>query len=171
MKNYPFQGPLVTFLLLLTTVFILLASCKDSTSAIAEIDQTVPKIDIQAELNKIEKMRDSFQKTVREKRYGDLGSFVTKDLISIGPGSEDWNAYRKLREQHGNKFRYDSIIMSPKETVILSDTMAYDFGVSRTFYTDEAGTVHEMGDTFLVLLKKVDGEWKLYRELASSQVE
>lgn len=61
--------------------------------------------------------------------------------------------------------------MTPKETVILSDTMAYDFGVSRTYYTDENGTVHEMGDSFLVLLKKVDGEWKLYRELASSLVE
>ncbi|RRQ50043.1 DUF4440 domain-containing protein [Maribacter algicola] len=171
MKNYPFQITLVTFLLLLTTVFILLVSCKDGTSATAEMDQTVPKIDVQAELDKIEEMRDSFQKTVREKRYGDLGGFVTKDLISIGPGSEDWIAYRELREQHGNKFRYDSIIMTPKETVILSDTMAYDFGVSRTFYTDENGAVHEMGDTFLVLLKKVDGEWKLYRELASSQVE
>ena len=140
---------------------------KNNGSAVNE----VKTIDVAAELEKIEAMRDSFEKTVREKRYGDLGSLVTEDLVSIGPGSEDWIAYRKLREQHGNKFRYDSIIMTPKETVILSDTMAYDFGVSRTYYTDENGTVHEMGDSFLVLLKKVDGEWKLYRELASSLVE
>ena len=92
-------------------------------------------------------------------------------MISIGPGSEDWIAYRKLREEHGNKFRYDSIKMNPKETVILSDTMAYDFGVSSVYYTDVNGIVHEMEDTFLVIMKKdKNGEWKLFRELASSLV-
>ncbi|QSE98963.1 YybH family protein [Fulvivirga lutea] len=131
-----------------------------------------PPLDIQAELEKIEQVRASFQQTVKEKRYNELGKFVTPDLISVGPGSEDWVAYRKLRELHGNKFRYDSIIMRPKETVILSDTMAYDFGVSSMYYTDEKGTVHELEDTFLVLMKKTkDGEWKLYRELASSLVK
>lgn len=151
----------------------MLVSCNENNKARKTIspEPVVKRIDKQAELDKIQEMRASFEKTVKEQRYGDLGNFVTKDLISIGPGSDDWIAYRALREQHGNKFRYDSIKMSPKETVILSDTMAYDFGVSRTYYTDENGTVHEMGDSFLVLLKKVEGEWKLYRELASSLVE
>ncbi|UBZ14182.1 hypothetical protein LDL77_00360 [Flagellimonas marinaquae] len=129
------------------------------------------EIDVKVELAKIEQVRKSFEQTVKEKRYGDLGKFTTDDMISIGPGSEDWIAYRKLREEHGNKFRYDSIKMNPKETVILSDTMAYDFGVSSVYYTDENGIVHEMEDTFLVIMKKnKDGEWKLFRELASSLV-
>ena len=116
-----------------------------------------PKIDVEAELAKIEKVRQSFEQTVKEKRYGDLGKFTTEDMISIGPGSEDWIAYRKLREQYGNKFRYDSIKMNPKETVILSDTMAYDFGISSVFYTDENGTVHKMEDTFMVIMKLTIG--------------
>ncbi|MEO2051494.1 MAG: hypothetical protein ABGX00_06985 [Allomuricauda sp.] len=129
-------------------------------------------LDIPAELAKIEAMRKSFEQTVREKRYGDLGKFTTPDMISVGPGSADWIAYRKLREEHGNKFRYDSIIMKPKETVIVSDSIAYDFGVSSMYYTDENGTVHELKDTFLVILKRMkNGEWKLHRELASSLVE
>ena len=100
-----------------------------------------------------------------------MADFCLSWMISIGPGSEDWIAYRKLREQHGNKFRYDSIKMNPKETVILSDTMAYDFGISSVYYTDESGTVHKMEDTFMVIMKKTkDGEWKLHRELASSLV-
>lgn len=129
-------------------------------------------LDIPTELAKIEAMRKSFEQTVREKRYGDLGKFTTPDMISVGPGSADWIAYRKLREEHGNKFRYDSIIMKPKETVIVSDSIAYDFGVSSMYYTDENGTVHELEDTFLVILKRMkNGEWKLHRELASSLVE
>jgi len=122
-------------------------------------------------LVKIEQVRKSFEQTVKEKRYGDLGKFTTEDMISVSPGSEDWIAYRKLREKYGNKFRYDSIKMHPKETVVLSDTIAYDFGVSSVYYTYKNGTEHEMEDTFMVIMKKTeDGEWKLHRELASSSV-
>jgi len=145
-----------------------LISCTEKSSV---RDKKTTEIDMEAELAKIEQVRKSFEQTVRERRYGDLGKFTTEDMISIGPGSEDWITYRKLREKHGNKFRYDSIKMNPKETVILSDTMAYDFGVSAVYYTDENGTVHEMEDTFMVIMKKTkDGEWKLHRELASSLV-
>ena len=148
-----------------------LISCREKQDKVVVNPVQTNKIDVEAELAKIEQVRKSFEQTVKERRYGDLGKFTTKDMISIGPGSEDWIAYRKLREQHGNKFRYDSIKMNPKETVILSDTMAYDFGVSSVYYTDESGTVHKMEDTFMVIMKKTkDGEWKLYRELASSLV-
>lgn len=148
-----------------------LLSCNEKQDKVVEENGDTNKINVAEELAKIEQVRKSFEQTVRERRYGDLGKFTTKDMISVGPGSEDWIAYRKLREQHGNKFRYDSIKMNPKETVILSDTMAYDFGVSSVYYTDENGTVHEMEDTFMVIMKKdKDGEWKLHRELASSLV-
>lgn len=151
-------------------VFTLL-SCVDKQDKVVVENVQTNKINVDEELAKIEQVRKSFEQTVKEKRYGDLGKFTTEDMISIGPGSEDWIAYRKLREQYGNKFRYDSIKMNPKETVILSDTMAYDFGVSSVYYTDENGTVHEMEDTFMVIMKKEkDGEWKLHRELASSLV-
>ena len=149
-------------------LFFALVSCNTEVKE----NQNEPTINIAQELEKIDQMRKSFEKTVKERRYEDLGQFVTKDMISIGPGSEDWKAYRALKEKHGNKFRYDSIKMNPKETVIVSDTVAYDFGVSSMFYTDETGTVHELKDTFLVLLKKnKEGEWKLFRELASANVE
>ncbi len=146
-------------------------SCGEKQNKVVVEPAQTLEIDVKAELAKIEQVRKSFEQTVKEKRYGDLGKFTTDDMISIGPGSEDWIAYRKLREEHGNKFRYDSIKMNPKETVILSDTMAYDFGVSSVYYTDVNGIVHEMEDTFLVIMKKYkNGEWKLFRELASSLV-
>ncbi|MBW8199288.1 YybH family protein [Flagellimonas abyssi] len=148
-----------------------LISCGEKQDKVVVKPVQTNEIDVEAELAKIEQVRKSFEQTVKERRYEDLGKFTTEDMISIGPGSEDWIAYRKLREQHGNKFRYDSIKMNPKETVILSDTMAYDFGISSVYYTDESGTVHKMEDTFMVIMKKTkDGEWKLHRELASSLV-
>jgi ketosteroid isomerase-like protein len=156
--------------IVLLLVWTLISCGEKQDKVVVEPIQT-DEIDVATELAKIEQVRKSFEQTVKEKRYGDLGKFTTEDMISIGPGSEDWIAYRKLREKHGNKFRYDSIKMNPKETVILSDTMAYDFGVSSVYYTDENGTVHEMEDTFLVIMKKnKNGEWKLHREIASSLV-
>ncbi|MHA7864659.1 YybH family protein [Flagellimonas marinaquae] len=156
--------------IVLLLVWTLISCGEKQDKVVVEPIQT-DEIDVATELAKIEQVRRSFEQTVKEKRYGDLGKFTTEDMISIGPGSEDWIAYRKLREKHGNKFRYDSIKMNPKETVILSDTMAYDFGVSSVYYTDENGTVHEMEDTFLVIMKKnKNGEWKLHREIASSLV-
>ncbi|MBN7816287.1 Cif family virulence factor [Algoriphagus pacificus] len=147
---------------------IFLFSCQ----APVQEQEAKPTLDISAELKKIELLRTEFQNTVKERRYDDLRKFATSDMISIGPGSEDWKAYRKLREENGNKFRYDSMIMKPIETKIISDSMAYDFGVSSIYYTDENGEVHELRDTFLLLLKRTeDGDWKMFRELASATVK
>lgn len=152
-------------------IYVLLIFSVFSCTTTDKAEEQTTSLDIPAEIEKINNMRKDFEQTVREKRYGDLGKFTTKDMISVGPGSADWVAYRKLREEHGNKFRYDSIFMNPIETVIVSDTIAYDFGVSSMFYTDEKGIVHELEDTFLVILKRTeDGQWKLHRELASSLV-
>ena len=144
------------------------------SSCYQPVDQAIelpPSLDIPAELQKIEQLRTDFQNAVKEKRYEDLRQFATSDMISIGPGSEDWKAYRKLREENGNKFRYDSMVMNPIETKVVSDSMAYDFGVSSIYYSDENGEVHELRDTFLLLLKRSkDGEWKMFRELASATV-
>ncbi|NNL01733.1 MAG: hypothetical protein HKP39_05615, partial [Eudoraea sp.] len=49
--------------------------------------------------------------------------------------------------------------------------IAYDFGVSRVYYTNSEGNVVELKDSFLVILKKdKDGTWRLHREVASSNV-
>ena len=102
-------------ILVLILVAVTFLSCGEKQDKAIEEPVHTDTIDVAAELAKIEEVRQSFEQTVKEKRYGDLGKFTTKDMISIGPGSEDWIAYRKLREQHGNKFRYDSIKMNPKE--------------------------------------------------------
>ena len=63
--------------------------------------------------------------------------------------------------------------MSPEETVIVSDSIAYDYGTSKVYYTNDKGESVELQDTFLVIMKKDknDGVWRLHREVASSIVE
>ncbi|MEM1257017.1 MAG: hypothetical protein AAGH81_00720 [Bacteroidota bacterium] len=132
-----------------------------------------PQIDLEAEYAKLEETRQAFQLAIKEKRYGDLRQLSTKDMKGVSPGSADWLEYRRQREARLGKFSYDSIVMTPQENVIVSDSVAYDFGTSKTYYTNDNGESVELQDTFLVILKKDknDGVWKLHREVASSIVE
>ena len=127
-------------------------------------------IDIQAELASIEKTRQTFMKAVKEGDGETIGKMVTKDVKTISPGSSDWSEMYKTSKNQG-PFPYDSIIMFPKETIIASDSIAYDFGVSNVYYTNSEGVVVELKDNFLAILKKgKDGIWRLHREVASSNV-
>lgn len=129
-----------------------------------------PQLNREAELEGIEQTRQAFIKAVKEGDGEMMGKLTTPDIVVIIPGSSDWvNMYRMNTKQ--SPFPYDSIVMSPKETVLASDSLAYDFGVSTVYYTDSTGVVVELKDTFLAILKKgEDGTWKLHREVASSTI-
>jgi hypothetical protein len=152
-----------------TTFFLLsliiIAGCNPSV----EIKSGMDPADVRADLEAIENVREQFQLAIKEGRYEDLNPLLARGAITIGPGSEDWASMYKRGQDRG-MFPYDSIIMSPTETFILNDTMAYDWGYSNVYYTDEEGITVKLQDSFLVLLKKINGEWKLFREVSSSLV-
>lgn len=147
-------------------------SC-DKKSSKSEMDSSnVTEIDIQAELTSIEETRAAFQLAIKEKRYADLRNFGTKNIISITPTCGTWEEYKRLQNAPVGSFSYDSLIMKPKETIILSDSIAYDFGTSSVYYTNDQGEPIEIKDTFLAILKKDknDGKWKLHREVATTNM-
>lgn len=155
-------------LLILLTLFLISCNEKKNQSEIKSTD--VNEFDIQAELASIEETRKGFQLAIKEKRYADLRNFGTKDIISLTPICGTWEEYKRLRNEPVGSFSYDSLIMKPKETIIVSDSIAYDFGTSSVYYTNEKGELVEIEDTFLAILKKdkSDGKWKLHREVATT---
>ncbi|MBO6881055.1 hypothetical protein [Winogradskyella sp.] len=130
------------------------------------------KIDYQAELASIEETRAGFQLAIKEKRYADLRNFSTREIISLTPICGTWEEYKRLRNEPVGSFSYDSLVMKPTETIIVSDSVAYDFGTSSVYYTNEKGEPIEIEDTFLAILKKdkSDGKWKLHREVATTNM-
>ncbi len=159
--------------LILLLLTFLLISCTEKNNKTEVEPQAANEIDVEAELESIEETRAGFQLAIKEKRYSDLGQFSTPDMKHISPGSEDWLEYKRIREKSMGQFMYDSIRMKPQETVIVSDSVAYDFGTSLVYYTNAEGESVELEDTFLVILKKdkKDGKWKMHREVASALVE
>lgn len=157
---------------LLISMFILLSCEPNSQTSEADMPEE-NLLDVKAELAAIEDTRASFQLAIKEKRYGDLGQYATTDMKGVSPGNAAWMEYKRLREAPMGMFSYDSIIMSPQETVLASDSVAYDYGTSTVYYTNEEGEAVELKDTYLVILKKnkEHGRWQIHREVASSVVE
>jgi len=155
-------------LFILLTLFLLSCNEKNNKTEIKSTD--IKEFDIQEELSSIEETRKGFQLAIKEKRYADLRNFASKDIISLTPVCGTWEEYKRLRNEPVGSFSYDSLVMQPKETIIVSDSVAYDFGTSSVYYTNEQGEPVEIQDTFLAILKKDknDGKWKLHRELATT---
>lgn len=131
---------------------------------------STPKINVEKELEEIEKLRSNFSLALKEGRFEDMGKWVTKSAKTIRAGGPGFDEMFELGKERGT-FPYDSIIMTPTETHIMNDSMAYDWGSSLTYYTNKEGQQIELRNSFLVILKKEGGEWKLYREVASSVLE
>ena len=158
--------------LLICTTFLF--SCESgSRAADQEVDVAGAGPDLEAERAAIDATRDAFELAIKEKRYADLKRYATPDFEGVSPGSADWMEYKRLREAPMGRFSYDSIVMSPRETVIASDTLAYDYGTSKVYYTDANGLAVELEDTYLVILRKdlAENQWKIHREVASAVVE
>lgn len=155
-------------ILLLLAFSILSCSEERDTSELNSPDRK--EIDFKAELDSIEETREGFELAIKEKRYADLKNYATADMISLTPICGEWEEYKRLRENPNDLFSYDSLAMRPEETIIVSDSVAYDFGTSSVYYTDGEGNPVEITDTFLAILKKDknDGRWKLHREVATT---
>jgi len=155
---------------LFTLSLLFLMSCnnkKQDTTTITEVKDT---INVVAELQSIEKTRAAFQLAIKENRFGDLKQYGTKDVKSLTPICDAWEPFKTIRDNPTGQFHYDSLVMRPKETIIVSDSVAYDFGTSSTYYTNAEGEAIELNATFLAILKKdkTDGNWKLHREVANT---
>ena len=152
-------------------VFLMLLACQEKNEQV-ELSKSKPEqvLNIKSELESIEKTRAQFTTAVKEGDRERLRTMVTSDAKTIGPDSQDWRTMYETTASKG-PFPYDSIVMFPKETIIVSDSIAYDFGFSHVYYTNTEGEVTQLKDSFLAILKKgEDGIWRLHREVATSKV-
>jgi ketosteroid isomerase-like protein len=161
---------------LLAFLACFLVSCNNKNeqtdSALNGSDHTNSiEVNVEEELQSIEETRTAFQQAIKENRFGDLRKHATNDIMSLTPDCGEWEAFKTIRENPTGEFHYDSLVMIPKETIIVSDSVAYDFGTSSTYYTNENGEAIELTATFLAILKKDrnDGKWKLHREVANTR--
>lgn len=147
----------------------LLAALLLACNATKEPQKASTPLNSGEELAAIEELRSEFSRAIKQGRYQDLGQWLSADAKTVRAAGGGWDTMYALGQERG-RFPYDSIRMTPTETFILNDTMAYDWGTSKVYYTNEHGQAVELRDSYLVILKKENGKWKLHREVASSVV-
>lgn len=127
-------------------------------------------LDLDSELESIEAFHIEYQSAIREGRLDDLDNLYAKNSKIVLPGGEDFEKLARVEMERGVIVAYDSLFINIDETEILNDSMAYDWGTSTIYYTDNDSLSIKIEDSFFVLLKKENGEWKIYREMSSSLV-
>ncbi len=152
-------------------LLLIMVSCNTTTDK-AEEETPVQDISInlEEELASLEETRAKFQLAIKEGRFEDLRNYGI-DVKAYDSDCGPWAEFKALRKNPKGEFSYDSLVMRPRETVIASDSIAYDFGSSSTYYTNESGEPVEITATYLAILKKdkKDGVWKLHREVANTR--
>ena len=127
-------------------------------------------MDVKSQLESIEAFHNEYEAAIKEGRLDDLDNLYSKKSKIIMPGGKDFEKLAKVEKERGVSVAYDSLFINIEETQILNDSMAYDWGTSTIYYTDNDSLSVKIEDSFFVLLRKENGKWKIYREMSSSVV-
>jgi ketosteroid isomerase-like protein len=139
-----------------------------STALTAACATTPATIDTAAETAEIDRVRTDFMAAMAAQDFAALGALSHPEFQQVMPGGR---AHLEMFAAATNGpfppgYRLD---IKPTELVIMSEDWAYEYGTTTISYQpDGAEAPIELPNTYLMLLKKQDGAWKPYREVASA---
>ena len=127
-----------------------------------------PALDETAEATAIDQVRADFMAAVAAKDFAALGALSHPDFQQTVPGGP---AHLEMYG-HASAGPFPpgyELDITPTELVILNDEWAYEYGTTVASYLPEGADVRvEIPNTYLMILRKQDGAWKPYREVASA---
>lgn len=126
-------------------------------------------VDTAAVLESIDSLRSAYQQAVAEGAWKRLGGMTTGDALIVQPGDA---ARDSVLAAHDTPFPPGSTLeIEPRETRVLGPDWVYELGTGTVTWTPEgADEPRTLRDTYLVLLHRTDGGWKVHREVASSRL-
>ena len=126
----------------------------------AELDQVAFRATIDA-------MRTDFTEAAASGDWETAASILDPEVIMVVPGGEDWAAIKAASDlpyPPGTEMN-----ITPIEVRQLSPDWGYEFGTNVVTWTPEGETEpRTLSDTYLVLFRRGEDGWHLYREVASS---
>ena len=129
---------------------------------------TQPAIDETAEATAIDTLRTNFMAAMAAQDFAALGALSHPDFQQTVPGGP---AHLEMLTAAGQGpfppgYQLD---ITPKELVVINEEWAYEYGTTIQSYLPEGADARvEIPNTYLLILRKHDGEWKPYREVASA---
>ena len=147
-----------------------IAACEPNDRAAAPPQSDQPAaLDTAAVRAAIDSLRSDYEQAVASGNFDKMATALAVGAVMVPPGGPKWDAMfasSKLPFPPGA-----TIDITPIEVRVLSPDWAYEFGTSTLTYKPAgAATAETMNDTYLVLFRKTAGGWKLFREVASSNL-
>lgn len=151
----------------------LLAACQQKTEQAGEM--TEPSVDVQAEKQALDQLRDSYQQAVAAKDAEALVGFWTDDVVWINPDGSTLRGHDAIREANRPMIEAPgtaSMTINPENTVVSSSgDIAYEYGSYTTTMSTPDGKASSETHNYLVTFRKVDGQWKLTSAADSGPVK
>ena len=117
----------------------------------------------------IDSLRARFEAGVATGDMESLGSVVASDVIAVGPDGPAWDSLRAASDSPWPPGT--TLDITPLELRVLSDEWAYELGTSVATWTPPGSNeTRTLRDMYLVLFRKTPEGWKLYREVATSDL-
>jgi ketosteroid isomerase-like protein len=148
-------------------VVVAMVACAPVEEAQESTVEPEPKLDQAAFRAAIDTMRADFVEAAASGNWETAASILDPEVVMVVPGGEDWAAIKSASEL---PYPPGTILdLKPIEVRQLSPDWGYEFGTNVVTWTPEgADDPTTLSDTYLVLFRRVDDGWKLYREVASA---
>jgi ketosteroid isomerase-like protein len=117
----------------------------------------------------IDTLRATYERAVASGNFENMGAMLADGAVMVRPGGPQWDS---LFGASALPFPPGSTIdIEPIEVQIASNEWAYEFGNSTVTYTPEGSSdVRSLKDTYIVIFRNTGNGWKVYREVASSNL-
>lgn len=123
-------------------------------------------VDTAAVIAAVDSMRALFEQSANARNFDRLNSMMANGAVVVGPGGAKWNSLSNASDEPWPPGA--TVELTPIETGVLGKEWAYDIGVTTVTYTpDGASEPYTLRHTGLVLFRKTEDGWKIYREVAS----
>lgn len=143
-----------------------LAACQPQAQQPSEQHAVVDTTAVRAA---IDTLRSAYEEAVASGSFENMAAGLAEGAVMVPPGGSDWDSLFAASE-----FPFPpgaTIDITPIEVQVLSENWAYEFGNSKVTYTPEgASEARVLNDTYLVIFRNTADGWKLYREVASSNL-
>lgn len=159
----PVVGFFRLFVLLVAGV---MAACSPNPEKQAGQPATV---DTAAAKAAIDTLRAAYEEAVATGNFANMGAMLADGAVMVRPGGTQWDSLFAASEL---PFPPGATIdITPMEVRIIDHEWAYEFGNSIVTYTPKGSAAPwALKDTYLIIFRNAGDGWKLYREVASSNL-
>ena len=117
----------------------------------------------------IDSLRSAYEGAVASGNFESLGAMLAEGAVMVRPGGPQWDSFfgsSPLPFPPGS-----TIDIEPIEVHVASQEWAWEFGNSSVTYTPAgANEARSLKDTYVVIFRNTGDGWKVYREVASSNL-